>query len=147
MESVISRVVTVKRQTKFLDVSRAIYVQLQHKLNRIEVRRIRMFLFLMTQLWPCHIRSSKNNIVGVRSRSRGTYLREICMSHDCDKFSCMLLLATPTIACITGALWAKRGECGILHEEQDEGKRKKMRLLPVHCPGSFHVHQMNVAFQ
>ena len=30
-----------------------------------------------------------------------------------------------TVACITGALWAKRGERGILLEPRDEGRRKK----------------------
>ena len=47
------------------------------------------------------------------------------------------------IACITGTLWAKRGERGILREARneyeawDEGRRKVKRLLPVHCSGFF----------
>ena len=51
------------------------------------------------------------------------------------------------VACKTGALWAKRGERGILREARDEGRRKKKGLLPVHCSGSSHVHCMNLAFQ
>ena len=44
-----------------------------------------------------------------------------------------------TIACMTGALWAKRGERdisrGARHEREarDEGKRKIKRLFAVHC--------------
>ena len=33
------------------------------------------------------------------------------------------------VACITGALWAKRGERGILREAQDEGRRKSSVCL------------------
>ena len=53
------------------------------------------------------------------------------------------------VACKTGALWAKRGERGILREARDEGRggEKKKGLLPVHCSGSSHVHCMNLAFQ
>ena len=44
---------------------------------------------------------------------------------------------------------AKWGERGILRESRDgfKGKIKIKRLLPVHCSGSSHVHQMNVALQ
>ena len=44
---------------------------------------------------------------------------------------------------------AKWGERGILRESRDGFKRKIKikRLLPVHCYGSSHVHQMNVALQ
>ena len=59
-----------------------------------------------------------------------------------------------TLACITGALWAKRGERGILHETRneckarDEGRRKiSVCYQSTHCSGSSHVHYMNVAFQ
>ena len=43
----------------------------------------------------------------------------------------------------------KWGERGILRESRDGFKRKIKikRLLPVHCSGSSHVHQMNVALQ
>ena len=37
---------------------------------------------------------------------------------------------TEDLACITGALWAKRGERGILPEAQDEGEEKNFFLLP-----------------
>ena len=50
------------------------------------------------------------------------------------------------IACITGALRAKRGERCILREACDEGRRKIKRLLPVQCGGCSHVYHMNVAF-
>ena len=45
------------------------------------------------------------------------------------------------IACITGALWAKRGKHSILCEAWEEGRRKTKRLLPVHCSGSSRVHE------
>ena len=57
------------------------------------------------------------------------------------------------LACITGALSAKRGERSILCEARDEGevrdegRRKIKRLLPVHCSGSSHIHYLNVVFQ
>ena len=52
------------------------------------------------------------------------------------------------LACITGVLWAKRGERGILHEAPNECEARDVKgLLPVHCSGSSHVHYMNVAFQ
>ena len=44
-----------------------------------------------------------------------------------------------TLACKTGALWAKLGECRILGEAWDEGRRKIKRLLPVHCSGSHYA--------
>ena len=34
-------------------------------------------------------------------------------------------LFSVSLACITGALWAKRDESGILREVRDEGRRKK----------------------
>ena len=44
---------------------------------------------------------------------------------------------------------AKWGERGIMRESRDGFKRKIKikRLLPVHCSGSSHVHQMNVELQ
>ena len=63
------------------------------------------------------------------------------------QFCCLRLYI---VACITGALWAKRGKRGILsearnkREAQDEGRRKIKRLLPVHCSGCFaHASSIN----
>ena len=52
---------------------------------------------------------------------------------------CNVFIAILSIACMTGALWAKRGERdisrGARHEREarDEGKRKIKRLFAVHC--------------
>ena len=43
------------------------------------------------------------------------------------------------LVCITGALWTKLGERGILREAWDEGRRKIKRLLPVHCSGCYYA--------
>ena len=43
------------------------------------------------------------------------------------------------LACKTGALRAKLGERGILHEAWDEGRRKIKLLLPVLCSGSYYA--------
>ena len=58
----------------------------------------------------------------------------------------LLFKAWWEITCVTyitctGALWAKRGERGIVHKKEceawDEGRRKMKRLLPVH---ELHEH-------
>ena len=52
---------------------------------------------------------------------------------------CNVFIAILSIACMTGALWAKRGERDISRgaryerEARDEGKRKIKRLFAVHC--------------
>ena len=60
--------------------------------------------------------------------------------HPWDQRKCLLKRGVRlNVACMTGALWAKRGKCDISrrarheHEARDEGKRKIKRLFAVHC--------------
>ena len=71
---------------------------------------------------------------------RFVYLDKFFIAFSNDPvFDQSFLLFLWQVACMTGALWAKRGERdisrGARHEREarDEGKRKIKRLSAVHC--------------
>ena len=60
---------------------------------------------------------------------------------------CNVFIAILSIACMTGALWAKLGKRDILREARDEGKRKIKRLFAVYCSCSLRSRRYCVVVE
>ena len=71
-----------------------------------------------------------DDVTGWQSQWRHRLWRRV--AYEAESCVCLAVHAHSTLACITGALWARRYKRGILSEARDEGRRKNK--APVKSP-------------
>ena len=91
---------------------------------------------LCTHWWWCSLKTlmqldaTIDDVTGWQSHWRHRLWRRV--TYKAKSCFCLAVYAHSTLACITGALRARRCKRGILHEARDEGRRKNK--APVKSP-------------